>query len=118
MGDWLKVHGEALYGSEFSPIRGNSVGEWTFKGRTGYLHLPCWPGPETTFVQVDGKVKSANLLGCADPLTVDQDKKQGHVTIRGLPKKPPHPDVSILKVIFHRKPKRKKLEDRAFWLEA
>ncbi len=118
MGEWLNVHGAAVYGSEFSPIRGNSVGEWTFKGNVGYLHLPCWPGTETTFVQVDATVKSAKLLGSPERLKIEQNSKSGNVTIRGLPKKPPHPDISVLKVTFDRKPKSKKLDDRAMWLQA
>ena len=104
-------------GSEFSPIRGNSVGEWTFKRNKGYLHFPCWPGTETTICQVNGNVKSAKLLGSPDKLTVDHDRKTGGITIRGLPRKPPHQDVSIHKVTFDRKPKRKKVRDRASWLQ-
>ncbi len=117
MGDWLKVNGEAVYGSEFSPISGNSVGEWTFQGNAGYLHLPCWPGTETTICQVDGEVKAVELLGSPGKLTVESDRKTGRITIRGLPSRPPHPDVSILKVTFDRKPKRKEAKDRASWLQ-
>lgn len=116
IGEWLSINGEAVYGSEFSPIRGNSVGEWTFKGNTGYLHLPCWPGTETTLCQIDAKVKSAILLGSPNTLTIDHDRKTGRLTIKGLPKTPPHPDISVLKMTFHRKPKRSKPTDRASWL--
>ena len=117
MGEWLKVNGEAVYGSEPSPINGTSVGEWTFKRNVGYLHMPCWPGKEVIICRVDGKVQSASLLGSQVRLAVDQDHATGRITIQGLPTRPPYPDVNILRVTFDRKPARKEAEDTAAWLQ-
>ena len=117
IGEWLKVHGEGIYDSEVPPIRGNSVGEWTFKGNTGYLHLPCWPGTETTICGIDGKVKSAKLLGSDKSLKVEYNSRTGRLTIQDLPRTPPHPDISVIKVAFVGTPKMRRVRDRAAWLE-
>ena len=43
IGDWLKVNGEAIYGTERTILPVNAWGESTVKGNTLYLHVFQWP---------------------------------------------------------------------------
>ena len=42
MGDWLKTHGETIYGTREGPISPRSWGVSTAKGRRIYLHILDW----------------------------------------------------------------------------
>ena len=110
IGAWLADHGEAIYGSRRSPIRGMSIGKWIFKGNAGYLCLGCWPGEELTSCEIDGEIESVELLATGEKLEFDLDETTGRLTVRGLPITPPHPDINIVKVQFRQLPKPKKME--------
>jgi hypothetical protein len=43
VGNWLKINGESIYGSERSPLPIQSWGEVTKKENTLYLHIFDWP---------------------------------------------------------------------------
>ncbi len=118
MGEWMRTHGEAIYNSERTPIRDTSVGKWSFKGRTGYLHLFSWAGEELIVVEVDGEVESVQLLTNGQPLHHTMNKETGRLIISGLPKDPPHPDVNVVKVVFKERPKTRKFDDRSWWVNA
>lgn len=115
MGKWLKVNGEGIYGSERCPLHGGMVGMWTAKKNVGYLHVFRWPGDEVVVPLVKTRVKSARLLGSAKRAKVRQEHN-GRLVIGGLPKRPPHPAVSTIKVIFDGPPKTMKEADAAAWL--
>jgi alpha-L-fucosidase len=67
MGDWLKINGEAIYGTKASPFPYLSYGRATRKGQTLYLHLFDWPKDGKLNVPLTNKMTKAYLL--ADPKT-------------------------------------------------
>lgn len=115
MGDWLKVNGEAIYGSSRCDLNGGMLGMWTGKGNAGYLHIFRWPGHEAVVPLVKTKAVSAELMGSRQRLTVRQECN-GRLVIGGLPKTPPHPAVSVVKVTFAGKPRSMSEKDSAAWL--
>lgn len=117
IGAWLRDHGEAIYGSERSPIRGNAVGGWTFRGTTGYLGFACWPGRDITVHGVDGTIEGVRMLATGDALDYEFDPGSGRLTITGLPESPPHPDVNVIEVRFADRPRPMALDDTSSWLE-
>jgi alpha-L-fucosidase len=66
MGDWLKINGEAVYGTRPGPIQGVDWLRTTTKGDDLYLHVFDWPtGGEMWLPGVTRPVRRAYLL--ADP---------------------------------------------------
>ena len=116
MGQWLKVNGEAIYGSERCPLHGGMIGMWTAKGNTGYLHIFRWPGQEAVVPLVKTKAKSAKLLATGKKVKV-RHEHNGRLVLSGLPKKPPHPAVAVIKVNFEGKPCAMLERAPAAWLE-
>ena len=117
MGQWLKSRGEAIYGSQRCPLPGGMVGPWTRKGNTAYLHLFRWPGREAVLPLVATKARSAELLGQGKRLKVRQEHN-GRLVISGLPLRPPHPHVNVIKVRFVAEPKSLREKNLAAWLTA
>jgi alpha-L-fucosidase len=115
MGEWLETNGEAIYGSERCDLEGGMIGEWTAKGKDAYLCVFRWPGQEAVVPLVGTRAKSAKLLGSDLKLKVTQEHN-GRLVIDGLPKKPPHPAVSVIKVTFESKPKPIGEKDKSAWL--
>jgi alpha-L-fucosidase len=62
MGQWLKVNGEAIYGTAASPFPSLSWGRCTRKGSTLYLHVFDWPSDGILRVPLQNKVNRAYLL--------------------------------------------------------
>ena len=116
VGEWLRTNGEAIYGSQCCDLPANSVSAWTRKGNVGYIILPCWVKDELIHCHVATKPKSAELLGSKKKLNISHDPKTGRLVISGLPKNPPHPDVSVIKVVFGSRPRVMKARDRSAWL--
>jgi len=116
MGKWLKTNGEAIYGSQKSPISGNSVASWIFKGNVGYLYLPCWAKDELTICNLATPAESAQLLATGQNLKVSYNNKWNRLIISDLPKTPPDPDISVIKVVFPSRPTMKTMEDQSAWL--
>ena len=115
MGKWLKKNGEAIYGSQRCPLHGGMIGMWTAKGQTGYLHVLRWPGQEAVVPLVRTKAKSARLLATGKKLKVRQEHN-GRLIIAGLPKTPPDPHISVIKVEFDDEPRALEEKDASAWL--
>lgn len=67
VGEWMKVNGEAIYGTTYGPLQGLSFGRTTAKGKTVYLHVFDWPSGKLE-VSGLGRVTSARLLRDGRPL--------------------------------------------------
>ena len=115
MGEWLKAHGEAIYGSQRCPLHGGMIGAWTRKGSTGYFNIFRWPGEEATVPLVKTKARSATLLATGDKVKVRQEHN-GRLVLSGLPKRPPHKMVNVIKVKFAGVPESLVEKDKAAWL--
>ena len=94
IGAWMKVNGEAIYGTQASPFPYLPWGYATRKGKTLYLHVTDW----STRISVPCalKVRSAKLL--ADPSVKVRHGRRGGQTWFELPPFAPHPAVSVLAV--------------------
>jgi alpha-L-fucosidase len=81
IGAWMKVNGEAVYGTTASPFKEQlSWGRCTKKvganGTTLYLHVFNWPADGKLVVpSLEGKVKSAQLLADGKKLETSVDDK-------------------------------------------
>lgn len=62
IGDWLKINGDAIYGTQASPFPFLSWGRATRKGQTIYLHVFNWPKEGKLIVPIGNKIKKAYLL--------------------------------------------------------
>ncbi|MCD6404353.1 MAG: alpha-L-fucosidase [Planctomycetes bacterium] len=115
IGAWLKVNGEAVYGCERCELTSEMIGMWTRRGNTGYLNVFRWPGTEAVMPLVDTKPRSATLLATGERLKVKLEQN-GRLVISGLPRRPPDPCVSVIKVRFDGKPRALKEKDLSKWL--
>lgn len=62
IGDWMKVNGEAIYGTKASPFPYLKWGRCTRKNNKLYLSVFDWPQSGTLHVPVNAAVKKAYLL--------------------------------------------------------
>jgi len=116
MGKWMKVNGEAIYGSERCTLNSGMIGLWTAKEKTGYLHIFRWPGETAVVPLVKTKAVSATLLATGKKVHIKQEYN-GRLILSGLPKNPPDPNVAVIKVVFESKPQLIVEKDRAAWLD-
>jgi len=116
IGKWIKVNGQAIYGSSATPFdlpmggysptekdkKGNPVfiPEWKWRATTkpGHLYLIIFDWPKEgsfTVPAFSAKIAGASIL--ADPgavLTVTQDSEG--ITVHGLPHEPPDPTATVI----------------------
>lgn len=125
IGAWMKKNGEAIYGSQRCHLWGglsgvplsewNMLGRWTAKKNAGYLHIFRWPGEEAVIPLVKTKAISATILQTGKKVKIRQEYN-GRLVLSGLPKTPPHPDNTVIKVEFAGPPQMLIEKDRAAWL--
>ncbi len=115
MGEWLKVHGEAIYGSRRFPIR-YTRGGFTRKGNTLYLHVNFWSAPEIVVPLFKHLPKRAILLATGQELTITR-KSNHRMSIAGLPYECPHEAMTIIRLEFDRQPELTEEPDHAAWLK-
>ena len=102
MGDWLKINGEAIYGTQASPFPYLSWGRATQKGQKLYLHVFDWPKDGKLVVPFSNKITKAYLL--ADDKTslkVTAGKENSAIQ---LPAYAPDKIASVVAVEFEGKP--------------
>jgi len=116
MGKWLSKHGEAIYGSQRSSLStGMIAGPWTRKGNVGYLNVFRWPGDEAVIPLVATKAMRATILETGQECRIRQEHN-GRLVISGMPKRPPHPYVNVIKVEFEGEPRTLEEPDASKWL--
>lgn len=102
MGDWLKLNGEAIYGTQASPFPFLSWGRATRKGQTLYLHVFDWPKDGKLIVPLTNKISKAYLLADANTaLKVTSGKAN---TVIKLPVYAPDKIASVIAIQFEGEP--------------
>ncbi len=94
MGVWLKVNGEAIYGTTMGPFHYLSWGYATRKGDLLYLHVTDWPENGKLHVPLTSQVVNAALLIQQDePLNIS--KESGRIVI-DLPAEAADPVATVV----------------------
>lgn len=98
IGEWLAVHGEAIYGSEPGDVcEFITYGRQLRKGNNLYLILRFWDGRESlTLAGLETPVRRATLLTNGQELALQQSTD--YVTVSGLPAQPPTPLFPVIKL--------------------
>ena len=94
IGRWLKVNGEAIYGTSASPFKRLAWGRCTTKPGKLYLHVFDWPADGRLTIPMAGKVTAAYLLAQPEkPLDV---ASTGESVVITVPTSPPDPIASVV----------------------
>lgn len=112
IGEWMHLHGEAIYGTEpesIYPTGGHPQGPmfhygmWTCRGATGYFTMFYYPEDHLIVSKVGPGIVSAELMTTGQELEVEPIPNSRY-RISGLPKDPPGPIAPVLKVQFEGPP--------------
>lgn len=101
MGRWLSVNGQAIYGTEKSPVGQVPAGRVTHRPETKTLYFHVYDWPAEGFVDLPGvlnEVISARLLAGGEQLGVSKPQK-GIVRIQ-VPRAAPDPHVSVIALTY------------------
>jgi alpha-L-fucosidase len=85
VGAWMKVHGEAIYGTTASPFHRLAWGRATRKGNTLYLFIFDWPSDDMLHVPLTNAATRATLLGASSDLAIARSADLDELVI-SLPK--------------------------------
>jgi alpha-L-fucosidase len=100
MGDWMRLNGEAVYGTGAAPYGMPAWGRYTTKGNRVYAHVFDWPKDgKLILTGVKDKPARARLLVDGKPLNIEPT--EGGFTIQ-LPAVAPSSIASV--VVFERVP--------------
>ena len=84
LGEWMKINGEAVYGTEGSPFtKEYSWGSFTSNQETRkvFLHLYNWTGGDITVEGIDSRVAKAYFLDNGEILEFSQDAVNNNLEI-------------------------------------
>jgi alpha-L-fucosidase len=96
IGAWLKVNGEAIYGSTYGPLQGLPFGRTTARGTTTYLHVFEWPSQGALTVPgVRAKVAAVTLLSDRRVLAFTQHGDVVTIQTAGVT---PDPHATVLAI--------------------
>ena len=99
MGRWMKVNGEAVYGTTASPFGKVSFGRVTAKPGKLYLHVFDWPqGGTFELAGMASPVKKAYLLASGQPLQAGVPK-ENVLQLQG-PETVPEADATVIVVEY------------------
>ena len=62
VGEWLKIYGATIYGTQGGPLSARDWGVMTQKGNTIYVHILNWQDETLTVPHLSRKIKSAKLF--------------------------------------------------------
>jgi alpha-L-fucosidase len=117
IGKWLKIHGEAVYGSQrYLPhYNRHWQGAYTRKGNTVYITLFRY-STEVPVPLLEPMPVKATLLSNGQSLKLRPGYNRGFV-IEGLPEEPPVSVQPVIKLEFAEPPRRVEEPDHAAWVE-
>lgn len=98
IGDWMALHGEAVYGSEAGEVcEFITYGRQTRKGNNLYLIIRFWDGQgAVTLGGLETRVRRAVLLTTGQELSFQQTPD--HLLITGLPAQSPTPLFPVIRL--------------------
>jgi len=112
IGEWMKLHGEAIYGTKperIYPGGGHPQGPmfhygmWTCRGDVGYFTVFYYPGADLIVSKIGPAIVSAELMTTGQQLQVEPISNS-RARISGLPAEPPGPLAPVVKVRFEGPP--------------
>lgn len=110
VGEWLKVNGEAVYGTlkktGGNTNQANGVSRPSTKGNTVYMWNKIW-SPKGGEMGLGGFMSAPKAVTFIDGTPIDFEHKGDRIILRGLPSESPDPilNVPIIKIIFDEEPR-------------
>lgn len=107
IGEWMRINGEAIYGTQAGPFTRLPWGRATSKTLADgsyrlYLHVFNWPENGRLFVPgLKTQPRSARVIGGGDVLAASRD---GKVVVGKLLKEPVHSAATVIVLDFDTKP--------------
>ena len=96
-GEWIRRHGDTIYGADVCQPHTSVYANFTRKGNTLYMHVYFWPaGGDVAISGLKQKVLSAKILKTGAVLQVSQDGFRTHIT--GLPEHAPDAPLTTLAI--------------------
>ncbi len=95
VGKWLKVNGEAIYGTTYGPLYDLPFGRSTAKGNTIYLHVFDWPQGKLEVNMRGRKAAQVKLLAGDKVLPFQQAQ---NTLVIDVPAQAPDPHASVVEL--------------------
>lgn len=84
IGEWLKINGEAIYGTTYGPLQDLPFGRTTARGKTVYLHVFDWPNERIELKGLRSKIVRATLLSGNKPVKFTQSGDLVQLGVAGI----------------------------------
>jgi alpha-L-fucosidase len=98
VGDWLRRNGAAIYGSQRANVGWGNFGLFTVKGKTLFILIDKWHGPEFVIGRITGAARSASFLASGAPVELRQEGPR--IFLSGLPENAPDAPYSVIAIEF------------------